>query len=135
MLAISLWSCKVAAPQKCLTSHSWEIGEQSSDLSGQVYHYVKGGENTFPYNPSNVLFTFYNNRTGTYIGPDSALHKLKWYFQSSDHIVLTIYSAGNAHGSSNTNHWDLSTITDSSITASGIVNNRAITIKLIPVKK
>ncbi len=51
-----------------LASHTWEAGETFQDLGGIVYHYLRGGENTFPNGNDQGLirYTFNADGTGTY---------------------------------------------------------------------
>jgi hypothetical protein len=131
VLTIGLPACKMVSPQRILTKYDWQIDEQLADLSGTTYHYKRGGENTFSYDQACVLFTFNKDSTGTYTDPDTNTYKLHWYFKTGNDIVLNF----DAPWWLGTSHWNLLTITDSSLSVSSAVSNGLVSTRLVPVIK
>jgi hypothetical protein len=127
-LVIVLPACKIVSPQRILTKYDWQIDEQLADLSGNTYHYKKGSENTFSYDQACVLFTFSKDGTGTYTDPNKTVHILKWDFKKGDDIILNIDNSGDSH-------WNMVTITDSSLSVSTAVGSGLVSTRLTPVPK
>jgi hypothetical protein len=115
-----------------LSSHIWEIYELFEVLNGDTSHYLRGVVNTTGSDQDIERFTFNENGSGNYIGPDNNTYSLTWQFTNSDQSSMQLTTTYAA--SSVTYNWELVSISDSAIyQTTPETNGVIVSAKLVPV--